>query len=50
MKSLTINNFSELPFDVAEAVNQLRVNLSFTDANIKKSLLQVLFQMKENPS
>ena len=36
MKSLTINNFSELPFDVAEAVNQLRVNLSFTDANIKK--------------
>ena len=36
MKSLIINNFSELPFDVAEAVNQLRVNLSFTDANIKK--------------
>ncbi len=36
MKSLTINNFAELPFDVAEAVNQLRVNLSFTDANIKK--------------
>ena len=36
MKSLTLNNFSELPFDVAEAVNQLRVNLSFTDANIKK--------------
>lgn len=36
MKSLTINNFSELPFDLAEAVNQLRVNLSFTDANIKK--------------
>ena len=36
MKSLTINNFSELPFDVAEAINQLRVNLSFTDANIKK--------------
>lgn len=36
MKSLTINNFAELPFDLAEAVNQLRVNLSFTDANIKK--------------
>ena len=36
MKSLTINNFAELPFDLAEAVNQLRVNLSFTDASIKK--------------
>ena len=39
MKSLTINNFSELPFDVAEAVNQLRVNLSFTDTNIKKIII-----------
>ena len=36
MKSLTINNFAELSFDLAEAVNQLRVNLSFTDASIKK--------------
>lgn len=39
MKSLVLNNFAELPFDVAEAVNQLRVNLSFTDANIKKIVI-----------
>lgn len=35
MKKLTINNLPELPWDVSEAINQLRVNLTFTGTNIK---------------
>lgn len=35
MKSLQINRLPDLPFDVSEAINQLRVNLSFTGSDIK---------------
>lgn len=39
MKSLTLNKLPELPFDVQEAVNQLRINLSFAGTNVKKVLI-----------
>ena len=35
MKSLNITNMPEIPFDVQEAVNQLRINLGFTGESIK---------------
>lgn len=35
MKSLNITNMPNIPFDVQEAVNQLRINLGFTGENIK---------------
>lgn len=35
MKSLQINRLPDLPFDVSEAINQLRVNLSFTGSDMK---------------
>lgn len=35
MKYLEVTNLPELPFDVSEAINQLRVNLSFAGADIK---------------
>lgn len=35
MKTLQINNLPDLPFDVTESINQLRVNLSFTGSDIK---------------
>lgn len=36
MKTITLNRLPNYPFDVAEAINQLRVNLSFTDADMKR--------------
>ena len=39
MKSLTINKLPDLPFDVSEAVNQLRINLSFAGTNVKRVLI-----------
>ena len=35
MKELTIHNLQKLPFNVEEAINQLRVNLSFCGDQIK---------------
>lgn len=35
MKELTIKNMPALPFEVSEALNQLRVNLGFCGGNIK---------------
>lgn len=35
MKLLQINRLPELSFDVSEAINQLRVNLSFTGSDVK---------------
>ena len=35
MKTLEINTLPTLPFDVSEAINQLRVNLSFTGSDMK---------------
>lgn len=35
MKQLTINQLPQLPFDVAESINQLRVNLGFCGKEIK---------------
>ena len=35
MKELTIRNMPELPFNVSEALNQLRINLSFCGSEIK---------------
>lgn len=39
MNSLTIKNLPTLPFDVAEAVNQLRVNLSLCGSGVKKIMI-----------
>ncbi len=39
MKELTINNMPSLPFDVSEALNQLRINLGFCGDNIKKIMI-----------
>lgn len=39
MKSLMINKLPDLPFDVSEAVNQLRINLSFAGTNVKRVLI-----------
>lgn len=35
MKELEINKLPQLPFDVTEALNQLRINLSFCGDQIK---------------
>lgn len=35
MKAINITNMPDIPFDVQEAVNQLRINLGFTGENIK---------------
>lgn len=35
MNSLVINDFPELSFETNEAINQLRINLSFCGANVK---------------
>lgn len=35
MNKLTIHNLPELPFDIEESINQLRVNLSFCGSNIR---------------
>lgn len=39
MKSLTINKLPDLPFDVSEAVNQLRINLSFAGTNVQRVMI-----------
>lgn len=39
MKSLVLNRLENYPFDVAEAINQLRVNLSFTDTDMKRIVI-----------
>lgn len=39
MKQLTINQLPQLPFDVAESVNQLRVNLGFCGKEIKAIMI-----------
>lgn len=39
MKQLTINQLPQLPFDVAESVNQLRVNLGFCGKEIKTIMI-----------
>lgn len=39
MKNLNITNLPNLPFDVQEAVNQLRINLGFTGDSIKTIMI-----------
>ena len=39
MNELTIHNLQELPFDVEESINQLRVNLSFCGSQIKTVMI-----------
>lgn len=39
MNLLTIRNLPELPFEVTEAINQLRINLSLCGSNIKKIMI-----------
>ena len=39
MKSLTLNRLKNYPFDVTESINQLRVNLSFTDKDMKRIVI-----------
>ena len=39
MKSLTLNRLKNYPFDVTESINQLRVNLSFTDKDLKRIVI-----------
>lgn len=35
MKKITIGKMPQLPFEMSEAINQLRVNLSFCGSNVK---------------
>ena len=39
MKSLTLNRLENYPFEVSESINQLRVNLSFTDKDMKRIVI-----------
>ena len=39
MKSLTLNRLENYPFEVTESINQLRVNLSFTDKDMKRIVI-----------
>lgn len=39
MKTLTIKNLPELPFEVTESINQLRINLSLCGSNVKKIMI-----------
>lgn len=39
MKELEIKKLPELPFNVVEALNQLRINLSFCGSNIKSVMV-----------
>lgn len=39
MKTIVIKNLPELPFEVTEAINQLRINLSLSGSNIKKVMI-----------
>lgn len=39
MNELTINNIPELPFDVAESINQLRINLDFCGDQIRTIMI-----------
>ena len=39
MKLLTIENLPEIQFDTQEAINQLRVNLGFTGADVKTIMI-----------
>lgn len=39
MKQLTVNQLPQLPFDVAESINQLRVNLGFCGKEIKNVMI-----------
>ena len=39
MKLLTVNQLPELQFDTQEAINQLRVNLSFTGSDVKTIMI-----------
>ena len=39
MKSLTLNRLENYPFEVSESINQLRVNLSFTDKDLKRIVI-----------
>lgn len=39
MKLLTVNRLPELQFDTQEAINQLRVNLGFTGADVKTIMI-----------
>ena len=36
MKSIKINNMPDLPYAMEEAVNRLRINISFLGTKIKK--------------
>ena len=39
MKKITINNMPKLPYAVDEALNRLRVNISFLGSDIKKIMI-----------
>lgn len=39
MKKITINNMPKLPYEVDEALNRLRVNISFLGSDIKKIMI-----------
>lgn len=39
MKQMEIKNFPRLPFDVSEALNQLRINLSFCGSDVKNIMI-----------
>lgn len=39
MKSIKINNMPDLPYAMEEAVNRLRINISFLGTKIKKIMI-----------
>ena len=41
MRELEINKMPELPFQVSEALNQLRINLSFCGQQIKTIMMTI---------
>ena len=47
MNEVTIGNMPTLPYAVEEAVNRLRINISFLGSDIKK-IMVVLCQTREN--
>lgn len=48
MNEVTIGNMPTLPYAVEEAVNRLRINISFLGSDIKKIMVISTSQTREN--
>ena len=47
MKSIKINNMPDLPYAMEEAVNRLRINISFLGTKIKKIMILMKTTIKK---